>query len=197
MGYVTYAIHFAALVFFTVIVGGLMNHYMYERGFAYNPRLIYPAILAVGIALYLAGGFTLWTVKGLVLALILLYASVQDISTHEADDFLWVMLVILSLVNLGDVSISSMIFGALAVFVPQTAVAMFTKKGGIGGADIKLSTAAALSLGFYGGVIGYMLGLVFAVVVQTIRNKIKKQPNNEPFPLMPYLSTGLMIGYFI
>ena len=107
------------------------------------------------------------------------------------------MLVILSLVNLGDVSISSMIFGALAVFVPQTAVAMFTKKGGIGGADIKLSTAAALSLGFYGGAIGYMLGLLFAVLIQTIRNKIKKQSNDQPFPLMPFLSAGLMIGYFI
>jgi prepilin signal peptidase PulO-like enzyme (type II secretory pathway) len=197
MEYAVYAIHLMALVFFTVIVGGLMNHYMFQRGFAYNPRLIYPAILAVGAVLNLVGGFTLWTVKGLVMALILLYASVQDISTHEADDFLWVMLVILSLVNLGDVSISSMIFGALAVFVPQTAVAMFTKKGGIGGADIKLSTAAALSLGFYGGAIGYMLGLVFAVVFQTIYNKVKKQPNDEPFPLMPFLSAGLMIGYFI
>ena len=197
MEYAVYAIHLMALVFFTVIVGGLMNRDMYERGFAYNPRLIYPAILSVGIALYLVGGFTLWMVKGMVMALILLYASVQDLSTHEADDFLWVMLVILSLVNLGDVSISSMIFGALAVFVPQTAVAMFTKKGGIGGADIKLSTAAALSLGFYGGSIGYMIGLVFAVVFQTIYNKVKKQPNNEPFPLMPFLSAGLMIGYFI
>ena len=87
MVYVTYAIHFAALVFFTVIVGGLMNRDMYERGFAYNPRLIYPAILAVGAALYLVGGFTLWTVKGLVMALILLYASVQDISTMKQTIF--------------------------------------------------------------------------------------------------------------
>lgn len=50
----------------------------------------------------------------------------------------------------------------------------------IGGADIKLSTAAALSLGFYGGVIGYMIGLVFAIVFQTIYNKAKKQSNKEP-----------------
>ena len=68
---------------------------------------------------------------------------------------------------------------------------------GIGGADIKLSTAAALSLGFYGGVIGYMIGLVFAITVQLLTNKAKKRSNNEPFPLLPFLSTGLMIGYFI
>ena len=107
------------------------------------------------------------------------------------------MLVILSLVNFGDVGIGSMIFGAIAVFVPQMAIAMFTKKGGIGGADIKLSTAAALSLGFYGGVIGYCIGLIFAITVQLLSNKAKKRSNGDPFPLLPFLSTGLMIGYFI
>lgn len=197
MEYLTYALHFAALVFLTVIVGGLMTYYMDQRGFDFHPRLMYFLLPPIAVLFYLVGGFTLWTVKGIILALILLYASVQDLSTHEADDFLWVMLVILSLVNFGDVGIGSMIFGAIAVFVPQMLVAMFAKKGGIGGADIKISTAAALSLGFYGGVIGYMIGLVFAIVFQTIYNKVKKQSNKEAFPLLPFLSTGLMIGYFI
>ena len=191
------ALPFAALVFLTIIVGGLMNYYMVQRGFAYNPYLTYLLLPAIVVALYLVGGFSMWTVKGIVLALILLYASLQDLSTHEADDFLWVMLVILSFVNFGDVGIGSMIFGAVAVFVPQMAIAMFTKKGGIGGADIKLSTAAALSLGFYGGVIGYCIGLIFAITVQLLSNKAKKRSKDEPFPLLPFLSTGLMIGYFI
>ena len=197
MEYLTYALRFAAIVFLTIVVGRLMTYYMNQRGFVFHPRLTYFLLPPIVILFYLVGGFTLWTVKGIVLALILLYASVQDLSTHEADDFLWVMLVILSLVNLGDVGIGSMVFGALAVFIPQMLVAMFSKKGGIGGADIKISTAAALSLGFYGGVIGYMIGLVFAIVFQTIYNKAKKQSNKEAFPLLPFLSTGLLIGYFI
>jgi len=197
MEFISFALPFAALVFLTIIVGGLMNYYMDQRGFAFNPYLTYLLLPAIVVALYLVGGFSMWTVKGIVLALILLYASVDDLSEHQADDFLWVMLVILSLVNFGDEGIGSMIFGAIAVFVPQMAIAMFTKKGGIGGADIKLSTAAALSLGFYGGVIGYMIGLIFAIVFQTIYNKVKKQSNKEAFPLLPFLSTGLMIGYFI
>lgn len=196
MEILTFALPFAALVFLTIIVGGLMNYYMDQRGFAFNPHLTYLFIPAIVGALYLVGGFSMWTVKGIVLALILLYASLQDLSTHEADDFLWVMLVILSLVNFGDVGIGSMIFGAVAVFVPQFVIAMAIP-GKHGGADIKLSTAAALSLGFYGGVIGYMIGLVFAIVFQTIYNKVKKQSNKEAFPLLPFLSTGLMIGYFI
>ena len=197
MEYIMYAVHLLALVLITVVAGGLLNHYMLQRGFAYNLYLTYLFIPVVGVTLYLVGGFTLWTLKGMVMALILLYASVQDVNTHEADDFLWVMLVILSLVNFGDVSIGSMVFGAIAVFVPQMAIAMFAKKGGIGGADIKISTAAALSLGFYGGVIGYMIGLAFGVIYQTIRNRVQNRSNQEPFPLLPFLSTGLMIGYLI
>ena len=103
----------------------------------------------------------------------------------------------LSLVNIEKVGITSMIFGALAVFLPQFIVVMFFKTKGQGGADFKFSTSAALCLGFYGGVIGYMIGLVFAIVFQTIYNKIKKQSNKEAFPLLPFISTGLMIGYFI
>jgi hypothetical protein len=197
MEFISFALLFAALAFLTIIVGGLMNYYMVQRGFAFNPYLTYLLLPAIVVALYLVGGFSMWTVKGIVLALILLYASLEDLSEHQADDFLWVMLVILSLVNFGDVGIGSMIFGAIAIFVPQMAIAMFTKKGGIGGADIKLSTAAALSLGFYGGVIGYCIGLIFAITVQLLSNKAKKRSNGESFPLLPFLSTGLLIGYFI
>ena len=197
MEFISFTLLFAALVFLTIIVGGLMNYYMVQRGFVFNPYLTYLLLPAIVVALYLVGGFSMWTVKGIVLALILLYASLRDLSEHQADDFLWVMLVILSFVNFGDVGIGSMIFGAVAVFVPQMAIAMFTKKGGIGGADIKLSTAAALSLGFYGGVIGYCIGLIFAITVQLLSNKAKKRSKDEPFPLLPFLSTGLMIGYFI
>ena len=67
----------------------------------------------------------------------------------------------------------------------------------IGGADIKISTASVLSLGFFGGVIGYMAGLVFAVIFQTIYRKIKKQSCRNGFPLLPFLSAGLMLGYVI
>ena len=197
MGFFSIALPFAALVFLTIIVGGLMNYYMDQRGFSFNPYLTYLLLPAIVVALYLVGGFSMWAVKGIVLALILLRASVQDLSEHQADEYLWVMLLILALVNIGEVGVTSMVFGAIGVFIPQMVIAMLSKKGGIGGADIKLSTAAALSLGFYGGVIGYMIGLVFAIVFQTIYNKVKKQSNKEAFPLLPFLSTGLMIGYFI
>ena len=184
MEFISFAIPFAALVFLTVIVGGLMNYYMDQRGLAFNPYLTYLLLPAIVGALYFVGGFSMWTVKGIVLALILLRASVQDLSERKADEFLWVMLLILALVNYKEVGVTSMLFGALGVFLPQFIVVMFFKTKGQGGADFKFSTAAALCLGFYGGVIGYMIGLVFAIVFQTIYNKVKKQPNKEAFPLL-------------
>ena len=109
MEFISFAIPFAALVFLTVIVGGLMNYYMDQRGLAFNPYLTYLLLPAIVGALYFVGGFSMWTVKGIVLALILLRASVQDLSEHQADEFLWVMLLILALVNYKEVGVTSML----------------------------------------------------------------------------------------
>ena len=196
MEFLSFAIPFAALVFFTIIVGGLMNYYMDQRGFAYNPYLTYLLLPAIVGALYFVGGFSMWTIKGIVFGCILLYASIQDLHEHKADEFLWVMLLILSLTNYKDIGIASMLFGALGVFIPQFVITYFMPDKH-GGGDIKLSTAAALSLGFYGGVIGFMIGLVFGIVYQLISNKINKRSNDKGFAFLPFISTGLMIGYFI
>ena len=109
MEFISFAIPFAALVFLTVIVGGLMNYYMDQRGLAFNPYLTYLLLPAIVGALYFVGGFSMWTVKGIVLALILLRASVQDLSERKADEFLWVMLLILALVNYKEVGVTSML----------------------------------------------------------------------------------------
>ena len=86
---------------------------------------------------------------------------------------------------------------ATAVAIKTQTTLDNVKTGGIGGADIKISTAGVLSLGFFGGVIGYMAGLVFAVIFQTMYSKIKKQSCRNGFPLLPFLSAGLMLGYVI
>ena len=187
----------ALLVIISLGAAAVMNRCMKRRVFRVRAAWNCTVIGGITALLFLTGGMSIWTVKGIVMALILLYASVQDLSTHEADDFLWVMLLMLAFVGIEAGGVRSMVLGGLVVFVPQMAIGIFSKKGGVGGADIKISTAAAVVLGFYGGVIGYMLGLVFAVVFQTIYNRIKKRSNQAPFPLLPFLSTGLMIGYFI
>ena len=125
-----------ALVLCSAGVTAILNCYMKNRKFRVNALANIFIMTVVAVSLFMFGGISVWTVKGIVMALVLLYASVQDISTRKADDNLWIMLLILSLVNFGEHSVLSMILGGLVVFVPQLAIAIFSKNGGIGGADI-------------------------------------------------------------
>ena len=186
-----------ALVLCSAGVTAILSRYMQSRKFKVNALANIFIITVVSVSLFMFGGISVWTVKGIVMALVLLYASVQDISTRKADDSLWIMLLMLSLVNFGEHSVLSMILGGLVVFVPQLAIAIFSKNGGIGGADIKISTAAAICLGFFGGTLGYVIGLAFGIVFQLIYNKVKNRTYRKSFALLPFLSAGLMVGYFI
>ncbi len=161
-----------------------------------NPVMNIFLMLGITITLYLVEGLTMWTVKGILLALILLTASTQDATSHEADDFLSVMLLILAFVDFSVDKVLSMLLGAVCIFMPLYLITRFSKSG-FGGADIKITTAAALSLGAFGSVIGLLVGMTLAVIVQTIRNKLKKSENGKAFALLPYLSVGLMIGYIL
>ena len=187
----------AALVLSALGICAVLNCYMKAHKFKVNALANSFIITVVAVSLFMFGGISVWTVKGVLMALVLLYASVQDISTRKADDSLWIMLLMLSLVNFGEHSVLSMILGGIVVFVPQLAIAIFSKNGGIGGADIKISTAAALCLGFVGGTLGYIIGLAFGIVFQLIYNKVKHKTYKKSFALLPFLSVGLMIGYFI
>ena len=189
---------FAAILLLTLGVTFLLGRVMKSKGFKVGQTANCLIMTLVTISLFLLGlNDPVWMLRGIVFALILLYASVQDLTFREADDFLWVMILILAIGSIGTVPVWSMLLGAAVVFVPQMAIAMFSKKGGIGGADIKLSTAAALLLGFFPGAIGYVVGLAFAILFTLIYNKIKHRTNQKSFPLIPFLSVGLMIGYLI
>lgn len=195
---VFYFLQFAAILLLTLGATFLLGRVMKSKGFKVKQTANCLIMTLVTISLFLLGlNDPVWVLRGIVFALILLYASVQDLTFREADDFLWVMILILAIGSIGTVPVWSMLLGAAVVFVPQMAIAMFSKKGGIGGADIKLSTAAALLLGFFPGAIGYVAGLAFAILFTLIYNKIKHRTNQKSFPLIPFLSVGLMIGYLL
>lgn len=175
----------------------LMNREMKKREYKYPQWLPYAVNIGGLALLFLLGGFSVWTFRGCALLMILLFASIQDHSTHEADNVLSVMIFLLAITTVTEETVLFQLLGAVIVFVTQMLVGMFGRKMSIGGADIKISTPAVFLLGFYRGTIGFMFGLLLAIVVELIRNRKNKRPSTEPFPLVPYLSVGLIIGYFI
>ena len=126
-----------------------------------------------------------------------MYASVRDIKTREVPDSISVMLLILGVVDTDIARLPSMLFGALLVFLPQFVSALINPSKALGGADIKLSSAAAFLLGAQMGLFALIIGLTLTVIVMPIIRRIRKLPKDQPFPLIPFLSIGIVAGYFI
>ena len=175
----------------------LMSHIMQRRGFKTYP--VWQTALAgcLSLALYLRFGFSITAVQGVLLFLILLYASCSDLTSHAMDDFLWIMVGMLGLLSCYTVGLHSMLIGAVMVFVPQMLVALLPPHKALGGADIKLSTALAFLLGWQKGLAALLLGLLLAVIVMLIVQKINKKKKKQPFALIPFLSIGALVLFFI
>lgn len=150
-----------------------------------------------GIALFIvsslliAFGFSLGALKGIIFALILLYASVSDIQTHSVYDSVSVMILITGLISVGKSQIIFNLISALMVFAFLFVCAIVSGNK-FGGADVKLSAACVFLLGLQKGVAGLAIGLFLSIV----SNMILKT-KDKAFPLVPYLSIGFMTMYFM
>ena len=187
---------YVAMMILTLGVTGIMNSAMKKRNFKVNTWLNVLITSALTVLLLVTEDTPKAILQGIAFFHVLLFASVQDISTHEADDSLWVMLLILAIPNMETVGLLSMAFAGGMLFLPQLIVSMICKNA-IGGADIKISTAAAVFLGVTRGLVGFIIGLTLAVIIQSIYKKVKHEGERKAFALMPYLSIGFAIGYFI
>ncbi len=181
----------------SVLVGWLLTTVMQKKGFKTSLalNLILPGAMA--LACFLRFGFSVVAVQGIVLTFILLYASCSDLTSHTMDDYLWVMVGILGLCSVGTVGLPSMLIGAAMVFVPQILIALIPPHNSLGGADIKLSTAIAFLLGWQKGLAALMIGLLLAVVVMLIVNKIKNRKKKQAFALIPFLSVASLIMFLV
>ena len=139
----------------------------------------------------------MWIIKTIILLTLLLYASVMDIKTREVPNPVSGMLLILGLVDKDIDQLPSMIIGALLVFLPQFVSALINPSKALGGADIKISSSAAFLLGAQRGLFALIVGLTLAVIVMPIIRRSRKLPKDQPFPLIPFLSIGIVAGYFI
>ena len=139
----------------------------------------------------------MWIIKTIILLTLLLYASDMDIKTREVPDSISVLLLILGLVDINIGQLPSMLFGALLVFLPQFISALIDPSKALGGADIKVSSSAAFLLGAQRGLFALIVGLTLAVIAMPIIRRIRKLQKDQPFPLIPFLSVGIIAGYFI
>ena len=183
-----------AIVGATLLVGWVLNRMMTAKGFKTNLTVNLMLSALIPIALFLRYGASLELVQGIFLMFVLIYATWSDLTSHTVDDYVPIIIFALGVASMTTVGLSSMIFGAFAVFVPQIVMALIPKCKPLGGADLKISTALAFLLGWERGIIGFVVGLLIAVVYMAIYNKVKKTDTKEEkaFALVPFLSIAAM-----
>lgn len=181
----------------SMLVGATLVKVMRTKGETANMPLTVTITAITALLLFARFGLSVTAIQGVFLMFVLLYASISDIHYHIVDDYIWVIVFALALLNIEKIGMTSMVVGALCVFIPQMAMALLPPHKTLGGADIKLSTALAFLLGGWKGICAYLLGLLVAVIFMCIYNKVTKQTEKKPFALVPFLSVGAMIMFLI
>ncbi len=184
----------ALMLVTTVLVALLISRYAADRfgGNKKKTALFFTGIsFCVTLALICFFGCAAITVKGLLLSLILVFSSYEDIKTRECDDTLHLMIVIAAFIGTELSSIPNMVISALFAGSLMLLTMLITKSS-IGGADIKMAAACSFLLGLTRGIIGLLLGMIVAVVFNVFKKDKKKG-----FPMIPYLAVGYMTAYFI
>ena len=156
--------------------------------------LFFTVIAALtALSLFCFFGCAATTVKGIIFCLLLAFSSYEDIKTRECENYVHLMIVIAAFIGTDMSALPSMLLSALIIGGIMLITAAVTKSS-IGGADIKLSAACAFMLGTVQGMTGLMIGLILAVIINSIKNRKKK---HKGFPLIPYLAVGFMTAYFM
>ena len=181
----------------SMLIGAVLCRVMKEKGYVTSTPITLMITAAVSIFLYGRFGLSVTAIQGVFLMFVLLYASCSDLTNHIVDDYVWVIVFALALLNIQTVGLTSMVTGAFCVFIPQMAMALLPPHKTLGGADIKLSTALAFLLGWQRGLAAYIVGLLLAIIVMCIVNKVRKNKENKAFALVPFLSVAAMAMFMI
>ncbi len=181
----------------SMLIGVVLTKVMKSKGYVTSTPITLTLTAVISLFLFGRFGLSVTAIQGMFLMFVLLYASCSDLTNHIVDDYVWVIVLALGLLNINTMGLPSMLTGAFCVFIPQMAMALLPPHKTLGGADIKLSTAISFMLGWQRGFAAYIAGLLLAVIVMLIVNKVRKNKENKAFALVPFLSVAAMAMFMI
>ena len=181
----------------SMFIGTVLTKVMKEKGYVTSTPITLTLTAVISLFLFGRFGLSVTAIQGVFLMFVLLYASCSDLTNHIVDDYVWIIVFALALLNIQTVGLTSMVIGAFCVFIPQMAMALLPPHKTLGGADIKLSTALAFLLGWQRGLAAYIVGLLLAIIIMCIVNKVRKNKESKAFALVPFLSVAAMAMFII
>ncbi len=187
------------IILFTLgalLVGWVLNSSMKKEGFKTNKSITLVLSAVMAVALSLRFGLSIYAIQGMFLFYLLLYASMSDITTRHIPNHVTISILALSLISAPRIGFTNMMLGGIVTTIIMIGVALLSNGRGAG-ADWKISTACAILLGCSRGLIGLVIGELIAVVFTLIYRKRKCKNCKASFALMPFLSIGMMLAFFI
>ena len=138
----------------------------------------------------------LLSIQAVLFLLLLIAASVWDISKRKIPDGQQVGIAALSLLQFQP----QHLLGILTA-IPYLTIALCCQNGkGIGGGDVKLAGSLGLVLGLSGGLFASVIGLtgfvLFGMGFQMYR-RYRKKEEQAPLPVGPFLAVGAAVIYFM
>ncbi len=166
----------------------------YEKKSKFN-KICVAFSTGISFLFVLRFGYTFEVLKATLIFAVFLYASICDIQERKVEDYVPIMLLLVGFINISPNILFSRAMAFAISFALMFVIAIITGNK-IGGADVKYVPACFFILGASRGILGLVVGLLFAVIGTLIRNKIKKS-EDKTLPLIPYLSAGFLIGYLV
>lgn len=160
---------------------------------------LFTALLSVFVSYYL--GYSLYTCSILAVSYVLIALAMIDFDHLILPDQLTIPLVwagvIIALLEVGPISISSSIWGAVTGYLSLWSIywlfKLFTGKEGMGYGDFKLFAAAGAWLGWQYLPVTALLAAVFGLIGGIINLKQQNQNLNQAFPFGPYIAISFWI----
>lgn len=149
-------------------------------------------VTAISIFLHKVG---MQNIQTIFLFCVFLYAAYGDLKTHEADDFIHILVLAVAMICKDPKTIPQSLLSAVLMVSMMLLVAFTVKGADIGGADIKFTAACAFLTTLEGGLIGLCLGTFIALIFNSPFRK--KEGAEAPFPMLPYLSCGYIIVFLL
>ncbi len=121
--------------------------------------------------------------------IVLLFSSIYDIKYRKIKDIVNIIIIIMAVMKYGIFNFCLYFYLLYAVLQTLFILILTLKFDFIGGGDIKFMFANSIFLGFGASVSGVIIGSVLMIII----NFGKK----GEVPMIPYLSVGYLISYFI
>lgn len=190
-------VHIAILMALSALASGITGKACIGR-WGGNSKKVYIigctlAIIVTAASVFLHG-LSIHNVQAIILSCVFLYASYGDIKTHEADDFIHIIVLTTALIEKPATEIPMAILSAVLLGGILLVSAVFVGGVGIGGADIKFTAACAFLTTLQGGLFGLGLGTFAALL---LNSPFRKKGAGEGFPMLPYLSCSYMLVFLL